>query len=173
MRRPTGDERRCHQGGRDEAAGHGAAVLLLALLAAAVWACAMLARVTVDEVGADANPADGSAAGANAVTLEDLALSQTVRDEWETGAWSVTLEDLGREWGDASGAHPANGKNTPLSADTTYGRGAGMVDLVTYDRATNIAIRHYGQIEPDGSVRWYAAETVLDEGGRPVTVPRG
>ena len=27
--------------------------------------------------------------------------------------------------------------------------------------------------EPDGSVRWYAAETVPDEGGRPVTVPRG
>ena len=128
MRRPTGDERRCHQGGRDEAAGHGAAVLLLA---AAVWACAILARVTVDEVGADANPADGSAAGANAVTLEDLALSQTVRDEWETGAWSVTLEDLGREWRDASGAHPANGKDTPLSADVTYGGGAGMVDLVT------------------------------------------
>lgn len=46
-----------------------------------------------------------------------------------------------------------------------------MVDLVTYDRATNIAIRQ--QIEPDGSVRWYAAETVPDEGGRPVTVPRG
>ena len=47
-----------------------------------------------------------------------------------------------------------------------------MVDIVTYDVKTNVEVRHYGQMMPDGSVRWYAAETVLDEDGKPVVIPR-
>ncbi len=42
-----------------------------------------------------------------------------------------------------------------------------MVDLITYDMKTNAMIRHYGQLDQFGRVRWYAAETVLDEEGRP------
>ena len=109
---------------------------------------------------------DGSNAGANAVTLEDLA-----RDEWESGAWSVTTTDLADK-PEPGETYPSNGKDTPLDSDTTYGKGAGMVDIITYDSKTNVEIRHYGQLMPDGSVRWYAAETVLDEDGKPVVMPR-
>ena len=43
-----------------------------------------------------------------------------------------------------------------------------MVDVVTFDRVTNVEIRHCGQLQADGTVRWYAAETVLDGQGVPV-----
>ncbi|MBR3225843.1 MAG: ATP-binding protein [Atopobiaceae bacterium] len=107
---------------------------------------------------------DGSNAGANAVTLEDLA-----RDEWESGAWSVTTTDLDNKH-EPGETYPSNGKDTPLDSDTTYGKGAGMVDIVTYDVNTNVEVRHYGQMMPDGSVRWYASEIVLDEDGKPVVM---
>ena len=69
----------------------------------------------------------------------------------------------------SSGARtPSNGRETFLDSDTTYSKGAGMVDVVTFDRASNVEIRHYGQLQEDGTVRWYAAETVMDAQGVPV-----
>jgi len=129
---------------------------------------AVLASLTVACAAPWYARGDGSTAGANAVTLEK---TEAARDEWEAGEWSVTTEDLTREH-ELGRAYPPNGKDAPITSDTTYGRGGGMVDLVTYDRATNVMIRHYGQIEPDGRVRWYAAETVLDEDGTPRVMPR-
>ena len=177
MKIPThanADQWQYHQNGRDRASAIGCGAIVVVVAVAAAFAAAVLLWVNVDTYEAkattQANPMDGSTAGANAVTMEDLAIMEH-RDEWETGAWSVTVEDLEREY-ETGKAYPANGKNTPLDSDTTYGKGAGMVDLITYDRASNILIRHYGQLEPDGRVRWYAAETVLDENGDPVVMPR-
>lgn len=109
---------------------------------------------------------DGSNAGANAVTLEDLA-----RNEWESGAWLVTTTGLANK-PQLGESYPSNGKDTSHDSDTTYGKGAGMVDIVTSHAKTNVEIHHYGQMMPDGSVRWYAAETVLNEDGKPVVMPR-
>lgn len=102
---------------------------------------------------------DVSTAGANAATRYDV--------EWAAGIHSVTVEDLGREY-ELGCAYPLNGKEAFLDSDTTYSKGAGMVDVVTFDRVTNVEIRHYGQLQEDGTVRWYAAETVLDARGMPV-----
>ena len=115
-------------------------------------------------------PRDGSEAGANAVTAKEI-VAETSRDTWESGEWSVTLDDLNRKY-EFGEAYPANGKEAALQANTTHGRGAGMVDMITYDVTTNVEIRHYGQMQEDGTVRWYAAETVLDENGKPVVMPR-
>ena len=46
-----------------------------------------------------------------------------------------------------------------------------MVDILTMDTKTNVMIRHYGQLQPDGTVRWYAAETVLNPDGTPMVMP--
>lgn len=135
-----------HQDERDAAATYGClALLAIALLLVA----AILASACSGPAEPDEPPMDGSTAGANAVTLEDLE----------------------REYG--PGAYPANGEGAALTSGTTYGRGAGMVDMVTYDRATNVMVRHYGQVQEDGTIRWYAAETVLGEDGLPRVMPRG
>lgn len=167
-----------HQDGRDRAASLGAmgiaAIVILIILAIG----AVVVRNAVDSVKAKAlaeetrvGKGNGSAAGANAVTREDIVdIANTQRDEYAAGEWSVTTEDLEREY-ELGQAYPQNGKNAALDADTTYNRGAGMVDLVTYDRATNVEIRHYGQLQADGTVRWYAAETVLGADGKPVVMP--
>lgn len=107
---------------------------------------------------------DGSTAGANAVTEFEL--------RWAAGEYSVTLEDLEREH-ELGEAYPMNGKEAFLDSDTTYNKGGGMVDMITLDKQTNVMIRHYGQLLEDGTVRWYAAETVLDEYGQPAKMPRG
>lgn len=135
-----------HQDQRDEAAGVG---LVTLFLAAALVVAMLAACACSSEQGADAGALDGSTAGANAVTLDDLAR------EYEMGQ-----------------AYPSNGKDTPLTSDTIYGKGAGMVDLITWDTRTNVMVRHYGQVQEDGTVRWYAAETVLDEDGKPMATPR-
>lgn len=152
-----------------EAKGHGrfAWLLVAGLLAALALVVAThlvgcgpsmpAARAAVEK------GADGSTAGANAATKYDI--------EWEAGIHSVTQDDLGREY-ELGRAYPANGKEAWLASDTTYGRGAGMVDVVTFDKATNVEIRHYGQLREDGTVRWYAAETVLDAEGVPISMER-
>lgn len=157
-----------HQDGRDRAATLGCAGIVAIAIIVALFVVAAAAWAVVNAVEAEAlrSERDGSNAGANAVTLEDLA-----RDEWESGAWSVTTTDLADK-PEPGETYPSNGKDTPLDSDTTYGKGAGMVDIVTYDVKTNVEVRHYGQMMPDGSVRWYAAETVLDEDGKPVVMPR-
>ena len=157
-----------HQDGRDRAATLGCAGIVAIAIIVALFVVAAAAWAVVDAVEAEAlrSEWDGSNAGANAVTLEDLA-----KDEWESGAWSVTTTDLDNK-PEPGETYPSNGKNTPLDSDTTYGKGAGMVDIITYDSKTNVEVRHYGQHMPDGSVRWYAAETVLDEDGKPVVMPR-
>ncbi|MBP3883629.1 MAG: hypothetical protein J6D54_01650 [Olsenella sp.] len=162
-----------HQDGRDAAAGRGLLAITLVLVAIGLLVSLSVgcARAKDAKAGvADREPMDGSTAGANAVTLEDLGLDGA-RDEYLAGAWSVTAEDLAREY-EMGQAYPLNGKDTPLTNDTTYAKGGGMVDMITYDLKTNVEIRHYGQLEPDGTVRWYAAETVLDEEGKPVVMPR-
>lgn len=108
-------------------------------------------------------PLDGSSAGANAVTAYEL--------RWDAGEHSVTIEDLEREY-ELGKAYPPNGKDAALSTDSTYSKGAGMVDMITYDKRTNIEIRHYGQLDEAGRVRWYAAETVIGPDGLPVVAPR-
>ena len=135
-----------HQDERDTAATYGC----LGLIAVAIlFVAALLVSACSGPVEPDEPVMDGSTAGANAVTLDDLE----------------------REY--APGAYPANGEGAALSANTTYGRGVGMVDMVTYDSATNVMIRHYGQVQEDGTIRWYAAETVLGEDGLPRVMPRG
>jgi len=159
------------QKGRDRAATLGCAGVVLVVLTILACVAAVLFRVWVDHVEGEAlaKPMDGSTAGANAVTVEELKASIT-HGKWESGAWSVTEEDLEREY-ELGKAYPANGRDAFLTANTTYGRGAGMVDLVTYDTETNAMIRHYGQLDQYGHVRWYAAETVLDEDGMPRIMP--
>lgn len=163
----------CLQGGHDRAATLGCAGIIVMLATIALFVAVVAMRQVVDSVEAEAlseERADGSKAGSNAVTIEDIK-REVAREEWESGTWSVTTEDLEREY-ELGQAYPLNGKNAALDSDTTYGKGAGMVDLVTYDKATNVMIRHYGQLGPDGRVRWYAAETVLDEDGTPKVMPR-
>ena len=158
-----------HQDGRDHATTLGCVAIVAIAVVLAALVVAAVAGAVVDTVEKE-NPqreADGSKAGANAVTYEEL-----ICEEWETGAWSVTTTDLANKPDPGGGAYPSNGKSTPLVSDTVYGKGAGMVDIITYDARTNVEIRHYGQLMPDGSVRWYAAETVLDEEGKPVVMPR-
>jgi hypothetical protein len=159
------------QKGRDRAATLGCAGVVLVVLTILACVAAVLFRVWVDHVEGEAlaKPMDGSTAGANAVTAEEL-LAREARGEWEDGAWSVTKEDLEREY-ELDAAYPLNGKKAALTANTTYNRGAGMVDLITYDMKTNAMIRHYGQLDQFGNVRWYAAETVLDADGRPRIMP--
>ena len=135
-----------HQDGRDRAATLGCAGIVAIAIVVALFVVAAAAWAVVDAVEAEAL-------------------------EWESGAWSVTTTDLADK-PEPGETYPSNGKDTPLDSDTTYGKGAGMVDIVTYDVKTNVEVRHYGQMMPDGSVRWYAAETVLDEDGKPVVMPR-
>lgn len=158
--------------GGDKAATLGYVGLAFVALTALAFIAAVLFRVWVDHVEGEAlaKPMDGSTAGANAVTAEEL-LVREARGEWKDGAWSVTKEDLEREY-ELDAAYPLNGKKAALTVNTTYNRGAGMVDLITYDMKTNAMIRHYGQLDQFGNVRWYAAETVLDEDGRPRVMPR-
>lgn len=167
-----------HQDGRDRAASLGAMGIVAIVILAILIIGAVVARNVVDSVEAEAlaeeargERKDGSTAGANAVTREEIeGLAATQRDEYTVGEWSVTIEDLEREY-ELGQAYPQNGKNAALDANTTYNRGAGMVDIVTYDRATNVEIRHYGQMQADGTVRWYAAETVFGADGKPVVMP--
>lgn len=155
------------QNKRDRATALGLAGIVAILVVIAMAVMVAAADASVEEAKA---AMDGSDAGANAVEADELE-SMSATDEWEEGMHSVTIEDL--EQGiDADGAYPTNGKGTPLVSDTTYGKGGGMVDVVTFDSTTNVMVRHYGQIEPDGRVRWYAAETVLDADGKPMAMPR-
>ncbi len=164
-----------HQDGRDKAISLGfwASLIYVVLIGLffCVVVCGCTTQCTSSEVEEQPKKMDGSTAGGNAVTVEQLE-GIVFRDNWEEGVYSVTLQDLERK-AEEGKAYPANGKNTPLKSDTTYGKGAGMVDMITYDKATNIQIRHYGQVQEDGTIRWYAAETVLGEDGKPVAVPRG
>lgn len=159
MRRPTI--------GRDTVAA--LAVIAAILLLAAFVTYSGLTQHAKASTRDEAKAMDGSTAGANAVTLDDL-LSETPHDEWSAGEWSTTIEDLEREY-ELGQAYPANGKNAALDANTTYNRGGGMVDIITMDTKTNVMIRHYGQLQPDGTVRWYAAETVLNPDGTPMVMP--
>ena len=161
-----------HRGGCDRAATLGCAGIIVVLATVALFVAAATIWHVADFAEALAKErADDSKTGSIAVTKEDLK-REVAREEWESGAWSVTTEDLEREY-ELGQVYPLNGKNAALTVDTTYNKGAGMVDLVTYDKATNVMIRHYGQLEPDGRVRWYAAETVLDEEGKPKVMPIG
>ena len=163
-----GSEWEYHQDGRDRATTLGCAGIIGIAIVIAALLVAVVARTAAGAAETEAvrTEADGSNAGANAVTFEEL-----VRDEWKSGEWSVTTLDLANK-PEPGSTYPSNGKDTPLESDTTYGKGAGMVDVVTYDKATNVKIRHFGQLMPDGSVRWYAAETVLDNQGVPVSMKR-
>lgn len=175
----TGDEWQYHQDGRDSAAALGFwcivafGMLLIICLGAVIASVAMdgVEMTALAEEAEQVKKMDGSTAGANAVTLEDFE-KMAFRDEFAEGMYSVTLQDLERKAEDG-GTYPANGKNTPLKSDSTYGKGAGMVDIITWDKSTNAAIRHFGQVQEDGSIRWYAAQYVFDEEGKPVVVPRG
>lgn len=173
MRPCADDEWQYHQDGRDRVAnvGCGTIICIVLMVALFVAIATFQAYAKENEAGTPAkeNPMDGTSAGANAVTLDSL-MGQAFKDEWEAGAYSVTLNDLERKV-EPGQAYPANGKNTPLHSDSTYGKGAGMVDVITYDRSTNAMIRHFGQVQEDGSIRWYAAQYVLDEDGKPIIVP--
>lgn len=86
--------------------------------------------------------------------------------------WSFTATDLtaGPEPGRS---YPRNGKGTPLESDTTCGKGAGVVGVVTYDAHANVEVRHHGQPMPypTATACRYAAVTVPDGDGRPVVMP--
>ena len=160
-----------HRDGRDAAATLGfAGIVFIALVVLLFLAAALFRAWAYDREGrATAETRDGSTAGANAATVEELKAS-IAREEWQDGKWSVTKEDIERER-ELGQAYPPNGKEAAITTNTTYNRGAGMVDLITYDTVTNEMIRHYGQLDRFGNVRWYAAETVLDADGRPKIMP--
>lgn len=155
-----------HQDEQDAAVGLGfMGLVAIGVVVACVVVCTIAACAADDAK-------EHVVAGLNAVTAEEALAGesdQSFRDEWDAGAWSVTLEDLERE-PEPGTVHPSNGKNAALDANTTVGRGAGMVDLVTYDISTGVATRHYGQVTEDGSIRWYGVETVVDGNGQPVTI---
>ena len=163
-----------HQDGRDQAASLGYFGIIAIFVVVLLFVLAVIVNEAVhaEEAQIAEDVRDGSTAGANAVTVDDLE-SMAFRDEFAEGMYSVTLDDLNRAWPEEGGVYPMNGKNTPLTADTVNCKGAGMVDIVTYDKRSNVQIRHFGQVQEDGSIRWYAAQYVLDENGNVVVAPRG